>query len=1641
MVTFVSEINILLVDDEETILEVSKIYLERLNENYHITAVNSARKALKSIEGNSFDVIISDYQMPTMDGLELLSSLREQDNNIPFIIFTGRGREEVAIQALNLGADFYLQKGGETLSQFHELENLIEKLYEKKQADYARQHLLDQQISINQLALILGDTRDLNRIYKTIFQHIYAIMDADTFVVSFYDRETELISPGYALIAGKVLDIQIFPSRPLKHKESEIQSNVITSDRPIYLSDMRKGQTSRDDGDYTKSAVFVPMKIGGEIIGVMEVQSYRLNAYSEQDIQLLSALANVAAVAIQNARLFNSQQQMNIELLEEKERTQRYLDLVEVLILVLDLDGKIQMINQKGCDILGYSEEEIIGLNWFDNFIAEIDRLRLKQIFQDIIEHKKPISYGTNLVISKSGLEKQISWKTSILYDNQNNMIGLLNSGVDITEQEKTKDDLLESEQRYQRMAEFVSDGLTVVENGEIVYVNDRTCEILGYPRGELMKKSFIDIVDPEERDRVNRIFQKAEETKIYPNELDVWIFSKEGIKKYIKNTYTYSFEVGKIAHQFIITKDITEQKLADIAIKLSESNYRSTFDSIIDPMHVVDRNLTIILTNQAMINWLNSLNIDSNIKGKDVFEVFPFLSKEVEREYQQVFDSGKSLTTTGETILKDRSVITETRKIPILEEDKVVRVITIIRDISEEKIIEKQLFESELKHRLLFDNSSDGIITYNERLEILDANQRILKNLGYVKKELLNKKITDIMDKVSSENFKECNEIIKKDGFCQCNIIFESRDKRKIPSEISASLIEIGDEKVIQVIFRDISDRVKSEDDRTRFIENLRFLSQSAMEFLVPKDEKDIFEIIASKIHQLAGDCYVIITSYNESKDVFRSKAIKGIGKNIKRLTKVLGKDPYKLDVSINKKYIEMHTLGKLKELNAELHDLTDGTISKKASNMLISLLNLGKMYNSFFIRDNRMFGSVIIVMKKDHEIKNLELIEAFINQATTVLLHTAAEEELRRSEERFRNIINSSPLGIHIYELDESNELIFKGGNKAADTILGIKHSELIDKHILEVFPGSEKTEIPKIYKNIAIKGGHWDSSQVEYKDEKVIGKFDVHAFNAKPGCTVVMFQDVTNQLKAQDESQGHLENLAFLSESAMEFIGLTQFKEIYRYIGERVRSIVGDAIVCAISYDNSTNLFTIQALVGLENHSKLISKFIGRNLIGENFELSSELKKKLRTYKINKMETTIPEITKGRISEKIAEKIGDRLDIKEVYTAPFMTEDKLLGATIIFMQNDEDIMENSLLETFINQASVALLRRYAEVSLLASEERYRELVETMNDGLGVDDSNGIFIYVNPKLSEMLGYTSDEMIGKAVSSFLDDEYKDTYNKRNEKRPRKEQESYELYWTKKDGTKIPTIISPKSIFNKRKEYQGSFAVITDISERKQIEEQFKNQQLELQKQYNELESFSTTVAHDLRNSLQGIQLLNDMNEHENREAIAVKIKELSEFVNDLLFLAQKGKILGDVRNINLNKLLIQIVNDKKLLSPNTTFTVEQLPIIQGDELRLQQVFENLLMNIIKHAQATKVKIHSKEEKDYYQVIIEDNGIGIPENKLNEIIQSWSTMRYSSFGMLIVFKIVDAHKGQLLLESKEGKGTKVILHLPKRLTM
>jgi len=129
-------ISILYVDDETTLLEVARIYLERTGE-FSVATCPSAKEAIALLETSLFDAIVSDFQMPGMDGLKFLKYLRSSGNAVPFILFTGKGREEVVIEALNSGADFYLQKGGEPKSQFAELVNKIRQAVQRRQAEQA----------------------------------------------------------------------------------------------------------------------------------------------------------------------------------------------------------------------------------------------------------------------------------------------------------------------------------------------------------------------------------------------------------------------------------------------------------------------------------------------------------------------------------------------------------------------------------------------------------------------------------------------------------------------------------------------------------------------------------------------------------------------------------------------------------------------------------------------------------------------------------------------------------------------------------------------------------------------------------------------------------------------------------------------------------------------------------------------------------------------------------------------------------------------------------------------------------------------------------------------------------------------------------------------------------------------------------------------------------------------------------------------------------------------------------------------------------------------------------------------------------------------------------------------------------------
>jgi PAS domain S-box-containing protein len=131
----------------------------------------------------------------------------------------------------------------------------------------------------------------------------------------------------------------------------------------------------------------------------------------------------------------------------------------------------------------------------------------------------------------------------------------------------------------------------------------------------------------------------------------------------------------------------------------------------------------------------------------------------------------------------------------------------------------------------------------------------------------------------------------------------------------------------------------------------------------------------------------------------------------------------------------------------------------------------------------------------------------------------------------------------------------------------------------------------------------------------------------------------------------------------------------------------------------------------------------------------------------------------------------------------------------------------------------------RKLAEQELRKSEERFRMLIETMNEGLGVRNEKGVWTYVNDQLCWMLGQLPGDIIGHPVTEFLDEANQSVLGEEIQKQKKGDYLPYEIAWTGKDGKKVTTIVSPKPVFNSEGQLKEIFAVITDITERKRAEE------------------------------------------------------------------------------------------------------------------------------------------------------------------------------------------------------------------------
>jgi PAS domain S-box-containing protein len=228
--------------------------------------------------------------------------------------------------------------------------------------------------------------------------------------------------------------------------------------------------------------------------------------------------------------------------------------------------------------------------------------------------------------------------------------------------------------------------------------------------------------------------------------------------------------------------------------------------------------------------------------------------------------------------------------------------------------------------------------------------------------------------------------------------------------------------------------------------------------------------------------------------------------------------------------------------------------------------------------------------------------------------------------------------------------------------------------------------------------------------------------------------------------------------------------------------------------------------------------------------------------------------------------------------------------------------------------------------ETALRESEKRFRLLLETMNEGFRVIDEKGLITYANKTLAAMLGYKVEELIGHKASEFLDKESRKVWVRQFEKRRKQESTPYEMNFVKKDGERIPTIVSPKPNFDEKGVFKGSFSTITDIRDLKRTEKALREREKELKVKTTNLQEMNAALRVLLRRMEEDRQELEDKVRLNIQEMIQPYLERLK-----VAGLSERHRGHLKTMEANLNEIMSPFT--QKLLTEHPRLTPAELQI------------------------------------------------------------------------------------------------------------
>ncbi len=356
-------------------------------------------------------------------------------------------------------------------------------------------------------------------------------------------------------------------------------------------------------------------------------------------------------------RDITQRKQVEKALQDQRDKVQMYLDLAGVMFIALNVRGEITLVNQKSCELLGYPQADLLGMNWFDHFIPQRMRSDVRDVFNSVIDGTiDALDHYENPVVDQAGREKLIAWHNTIVRDKAGRIIGTLSSGEDITERKKAEESLRQSEEQYRLIFESFHDVYFRSDQaGRITIISPSVYRQAGFQPDEVIGRTVLDFyADSSEYER----FQAALRENGSVNDYEIGLRSKDGSTIAASaNARILTDENQNFSGVEGVLRNISERKQDEVVKQREAAKLSAMISGMKEGVLFVSAENRIVEVNEFVLKLYNQEKED--FLDKHVAEIYLGLSsQEIEEHIGKFKLEPNSSQVTAQVSIKEMEAI-----------------------------------------------------------------------------------------------------------------------------------------------------------------------------------------------------------------------------------------------------------------------------------------------------------------------------------------------------------------------------------------------------------------------------------------------------------------------------------------------------------------------------------------------------------------------------------------------------------------------------------------------------------------------------------------------------------------------------------------------------------------------------------------------------------------------------------------------------------------------------------------------------------------------------------------------------------------------------------------------------------------------